>query len=53
MDPHSGEIVQQYTQNDLDPFHLPYRGPEVKVQCATCGLVEDERTFIKFGEQPI
>lgn len=53
MDPHSGEIVQQYTQNDLDPFHLPYKGPEVKVQCATCGLVEDERTFIKFGEQPI
>ncbi|NHM29338.1 DNA alkylation repair protein [Neobacillus terrae] len=51
MDPNSGEIVQEYSQNDLDPFHIPYKGPELKVQCGVCGLVEDERTFIKFGEQ--
>lgn len=51
MDPNSGEIVQEYSQSNLDPFHIPYKGPELKVQCGVCGLVEDERTFIKFGEQ--
>ncbi|MBM7663077.1 rubredoxin [Bacillus mesophilus] len=47
MDPHSGEVVQQFTEDALDPFHLPYRGPEKRVQCGTCGLIEDEKTFIK------
>ncbi|WP_456275327.1 DNA alkylation repair protein [Bacillus sp. AK128] len=47
MDPHTGEVVQQFTNDALDPFHLPYKGPEKRVQCGTCGLVEDEKTFIK------
>ncbi|MBM4762000.1 DNA alkylation repair protein [Bacillus sp. B15-48] len=51
LDPKSGEIIEQYADGQLDPFHTPYRGPEMKVQCAVCGLVEDERTFIKFGEK--
>jgi hypothetical protein len=51
MDPQSGEVVQEYSSNELEPFHLPYKGPEYKVQCAACGLIEDERTFIKFGER--
>jgi hypothetical protein len=29
---------------------MAYKGPDIKVQCAACGLVEDEKTFIKFGE---
>ncbi|MDV2687594.1 DNA alkylation repair protein, partial [Alkalihalophilus lindianensis] len=33
--------------DQLDPFHTPYRGPELKVQCGACGLIEDERMFIK------
>jgi hypothetical protein len=53
MDPSSGEIIHEYLLNELEPFHLPYNGPDYKVQCAACGLIEDERTFIKFGEQPI
>ncbi|MDP4083585.1 MAG: DNA alkylation repair protein [Bacillota bacterium] len=53
IDPQSGEIIHEYTSNELEPFHLPYNGPEYKVQCAACGLIEDERTFIKFGERPI
>jgi hypothetical protein len=51
MNPQSGEVVQEYSSNQLEPFHLPYKGPEYKVQCAACGLIEDERTFIKFGER--
>ncbi|MFD1737069.1 DNA alkylation repair protein [Bacillus salitolerans] len=47
LDPSSGEVVQQFTNETLDPFHLPYRGPKVKVQCGACGLIEDEQAFIK------
>ncbi|WP_456274362.1 DNA alkylation repair protein [Bacillus sp. AK031] len=50
LDPNSGNIVEQYENNNVDPFHIAYKGPEIKVQCAACGLVEDERTFKKFGE---
>ncbi len=49
VDPQSGEIVQEYDGN-LDPFHIPYRGPNYKVQCGACGLIEEERTFIKRAE---
>ncbi|UQD52426.1 DNA alkylation repair protein [Bacillus methanolicus] len=53
MNPRTGEVIQEYTSENLDPFHIPYNGPEYKVQCGACGLVEDERMFIKFGEQKI
>ncbi|MFT4414092.1 DNA alkylation repair protein [Fredinandcohnia humi] len=46
MDPQTGEVVQEYTDN-LDTFHVPYRGPDYKVQCGVCGLIEDERSFVK------
>ena len=50
MDPRTGDITEEYTNDNLDPFHNPYRGPERRVQCAACGLVEDERMFIKHAE---
>ncbi|MCH1626357.1 DNA alkylation repair protein [Fredinandcohnia quinoae] len=46
IDPQSGEIIEENIQN-LDPFHLPYRGPDYKIQCGVCGLIEDERLFVK------
>ncbi|MGD6942105.1 DNA alkylation repair protein [Cytobacillus gottheilii] len=51
LDPFTGDTVEEYTANDLSPFHIPYKGPNHKVQCAACGLVEDEKTFIAFGEK--
>ncbi|MFN7250130.1 MAG: DNA alkylation repair protein [Anaerobacillus sp.] len=33
--------------NNLEPYHLRYNGPDKRVQCASCGLVEDENRFIK------
>ncbi|WP_066299535.1 DNA alkylation repair protein [Bacillus sp. FJAT-29937] len=51
LDPHTGDIVEEFTSENLSPFHMAYKGPEIKVQCGSCGLVEDERTFIKFGER--
>ncbi|MDG5787231.1 DNA alkylation repair protein [Evansella sp. AB-P1] len=50
LDPRSGEVVNEYTNDNLDPFHLAYKGPAVKVQCGSCGLVEDEHSFVKFAE---
>ncbi|KAA9021723.1 DNA alkylation repair protein [Niallia endozanthoxylica] len=50
MDPNTGSIVEEYSSESLQAFHMPYRGPELRVQCAACGLIEDERTFVKFGE---
>jgi len=52
LDPQTGDIVQTFENNELDPFHIPYKGPNYKVQCGACGLVEDEQMFKKFGEQP-
>ncbi|MEH7388312.1 DNA alkylation repair protein [Bacillus sp. JJ1521] len=46
MDPQSGDVVEDHIEN-LDPFHVPYRGPEIRVQCGVCGLIEDEISFVK------
>ncbi len=46
----SGDIIEEYNHSDPGPFHLLYRGPERKVQCAACGLIEDEHMFIKRAE---
>ena len=51
LDPHSGTIIQMYADDELDAFHLPYKGPVRRIQCAACGLIEDEKTFIAFGER--
>lgn len=53
LDSTTGSVMQTYESGNLDPFHLPYRGPEYKIQCGVCGLIEDERMFAKFGENSI
>ena len=50
IDPNTGSIVEEFAQEQLTPFHMAYKGPDLRVQCAACGLIEDEKTFIKFGE---
>lgn len=51
LDPQTGDIIEEYANETLSPFHIAYKGPEIKIQCGSCGLVEDERTFIKFGQR--
>ncbi|WP_078546311.1 DNA alkylation repair protein [Litchfieldia alkalitelluris] len=50
VDRSTGEILEEFG-SELDPFHIPYRGPKQKVQCGACGLLEDELTFIKHAEK--
>ncbi|WP_096199681.1 DNA alkylation repair protein [Bacillus sp. FJAT-45350] len=49
LNPQTGEVVEDYSNKQLDPFHLPYRGPELKVQCGACGVVEDEIRYVSQG----
>lgn len=48
-DPHTGDVLQFFNNEALEPFHLRYNGPIMRVQCASCGLIEDEKTFAAYG----
>ncbi len=51
LDPQTGEVTATYTsQEESGPLHMPYKGPERKVQCAVCGLNEDEHRFIQYAK---
>ncbi len=49
LDQHTGQYMQL---ENLEPYHLKYSGPDKRVQCASCGLVEDENRFIKAALLP-
>jgi hypothetical protein len=53
LDPQTGDIINEYDNGQVEPFHTLYNGPKYRIQCGSCGLVEDENTFIKFGERPL
>jgi len=49
LDPETGAILEEYTSENKEPFHLSYQGPSKKVQCGVCGLLENEDRFAKFA----
>ncbi|GLY10853.1 hypothetical protein [Bacillus badius] len=52
LDPQTGEVMERFEGSDHPgPFHAVYNGPERRVQCAVCHLIEDETMFLKFGEK--
>lgn len=47
----SGDIEQEeYISGGLDPFYIPYKGPEYLVQCGACGVIEQSTLFEKAAE---
>ncbi|HLR09343.1 MAG TPA: hypothetical protein VK136_08825 [Bacillota bacterium] len=50
LDPKNGDILNDYTEDVIPIFHTRYTGPEYRIQCGVCGLVEEEQTFIKFAK---
>lgn len=48
LDTSTGEYIQI---ENLEPYHMRYSGPEKRVQCASCGLIEDEYQFIKAAQR--
>lgn len=48
LDPVTGDLMEEYADAAmLDPFHIGYNGPQYKIQCGACGLVEEEEMFAK------
>lgn len=51
LDPETGEMVEEFADGEgLPPFAFRYNGPEYKVQCGICGLIDDEERFIKTAQ---
>ncbi|MDQ0228882.1 DNA alkylation repair protein [Metabacillus malikii] len=50
LNPQTGEILEELDQLALGPLHVPYRGPNYKIQCGICGLIEEELSFIKHAQ---
>ncbi|SHG54889.1 DNA alkylation repair protein [Ornithinibacillus halophilus] len=50
LDPKTGDVIDDYSSSTVEVFHTVYNGPKYKVQCGSCGLIEEEQNFIKFAE---
>ncbi len=50
LNPQTGEVVSEFTSEQLDAFHQPYRGDTFMVQCGICGTVESEERFVKMAQ---
>jgi len=49
VNPKSGEIINVKNEEPT-LYHVEYQGPDYRVQCGVCGLIEDENTFIQYAK---
>lgn len=47
VEPQTGQLINDYTEEEPESFHVTYKGPDYRVQCGVCGLIEDESSFIQ------
>lgn len=50
IDAQSGELIAEYRDEPVEIFHRTYNGPKYRIQCAYCGLIEDEQVFVQFAK---
>ncbi|HLR69413.1 hypothetical protein [Virgibacillus alimentarius] len=46
----TGKIINDYSNESVEVYHILYEGPQFRIQCASCGLIESEETFIKYAQ---
>ncbi|MBO9129214.1 DNA alkylation repair protein [Bacillus sp. 165] len=50
LNPQTGSVVEEFAEENAGPFHMAYQGPAYRVQCAACGLIENQETFVKHAQ---
>lgn len=50
VDPQTGEVTTEYSNEMVEVFHMKYNGPAYKIQCGSCGLIEDEQAFTQYAK---
>nr|WP_027415962.1 hypothetical protein [Aneurinibacillus terranovensis] len=49
IDPGSGEIMEKYAE-DLELFQVRYTGSPQRIQCGACGMIDDDKIFMKMAQ---
>lgn len=50
LDAQSGDVINDYTSDQIESYHVTYGGPKYRVQCGVCGLIESEASFVQFAK---
>ncbi|MGM9987996.1 MAG: DNA alkylation repair protein [Bacillaceae bacterium] len=50
LNPQTGDVEEEFTADNVDPFFVAYKGPTYKVQCGVCGLIENPELFEKAAQ---
>ena len=46
LNPQTGQVEEEYTNETMNAFHMAYQESTYRVQCAVCGLVENQNNLL-------